>query len=369
MYLVLASKSPRRRDLLLQAGYKIQINASRVDETVEETNPIDKVLAIAKKKGIDIFNKYLDDSEAVVISADTIVVVDDEILGKPKNIDDARQMIKKLENNKHYVYTAVYIKSHQDEDSFVEKTEVNVMSMTNEEIENYINTKEPYDKAGGYGIQGIFSQYISSINGDYYNVMGLPIAKVKQVLKKYEFTDKVYCLNCKEEVGKNDVFCNHCGTKLKSKFENQICSSCHKINNPNNKYCEYCGKELQGKVTIVFNENECMICHHINKPGVEYCESCGTILSAIEKIEKPKQQEKQDLGMTSFICGIVSVAINIYCLFFISFVPGLIAIITGAISLKRGYRGKSIIGIILGIAGILSTIVGIIFVYFMGNVY
>ena len=93
MYLVLASKSPRRRELLTQAGFQFQINVSNVDETVEETNPVDKVLAIAKKKGLDIYNKYNDD-EAVILSADTIVVINNDILGKPKDKEDARLMIK-----------------------------------------------------------------------------------------------------------------------------------------------------------------------------------------------------------------------------------------------------------------------------------
>lgn len=184
MNLILASKSPRRKELLTQAGYQFKTMVSDVDETVDETNPIEKVLAIAKKKGNDVFNKY-NFNDVVILSADTIVVINNEVLGKPKNVDDARLMINKLQNNVHQVYTAVYIKSQNNEDWFVEKTDVSVGEMTEEEIEEYINTSEPYDKAGGYGIQGIFSRYISSIKGDYYNVMGLPIYKVREVLKKY----------------------------------------------------------------------------------------------------------------------------------------------------------------------------------------
>ena len=181
MNLILASKSPRRKELLTQAGFQFTIDVSNVDETVEEINPVDKVLAIAKKKGLDVFKKHKED--AIILSADTIVVINDEVLGKPKDKDDARIMIKKLQNNVHQVFTAIYIKSKNHEDLFVEKTDVVVGKMTEEEIEEYINTAEPYDKAGGYGIQGIFSRYISSINGDYYNVMGLPIYKVRQALK------------------------------------------------------------------------------------------------------------------------------------------------------------------------------------------
>ncbi len=183
MFLVLASQSPRRKEILEQAGYNIKICPSHVDENVEEEKPENKVLAIATKKGLDIYKKS--DVEDVVLSADTIVVIDDQILEKPKDKIDARKMIKILQGKKHYVLTAVFIKSIFKEVSFVEKTEVIVDEMTEEEIEQYINTKEPYDKAGGYAIQGIFSKYISAINGDFYNVMGLPISKVRKALKEF----------------------------------------------------------------------------------------------------------------------------------------------------------------------------------------
>ena len=183
MYLVLASKSPRRRELLNQAGFQFQVNVSNVDEIVDEINPVEKVLAIAKKKGLDIYSKY-NDEEAVVLSADTIVVINNQVLGKPKDKDDARLMMKMLQNNVHQVYTAVFIKSSQFEDHFVEKTDVFVGEMSNEEIEKYIDTKEPYDKAGGYAVQGIFGKYIEKIDGDYYNVVGLPICAILRELRK-----------------------------------------------------------------------------------------------------------------------------------------------------------------------------------------
>lgn len=183
MKLILASKSPRRKEILSQAGYEFEIVISNVDENVSEKKAEDKVLAIAKKKGIDIYNK-LKEEDVVILSADTIVVVDNIILGKPKNIDDARNMINLLNNRTHQVFTAVYIKANNIEYQFLEKTDVNLVCITDDEIEEYINTTEPYDKAGGYAIQGVFSKFISSINGDYYNVMGLPICKVNQILKK-----------------------------------------------------------------------------------------------------------------------------------------------------------------------------------------
>ena len=144
----------------------------------------DKVLAIAKKKGLDIYSKINQAEDSVILSADTIVVLDNIILGKPKDKEDARNMISLLNGKTHQVYTAVYIKGKNIEYQFLEKTDVDIVPMNIEEIEEYINTKEPYDKAGSYAIQGIFSKYISAINGDYYNVMGLPICKVNSILKK-----------------------------------------------------------------------------------------------------------------------------------------------------------------------------------------
>ena len=359
LYLVLASKSPRRKELLSQAGFDFQVSVSNVDETVNEINPVEKVLAIAKKKGLDIYSKY-NDEEAVVLSADTIVVINNQVLGKPKDKDDARLMMKMLQNNVHQVYTAVFIKSSQFEDHFVEKTDVFVGEMSNEEIEEYINTKEPYDKAGGYGIQGMFSKYISSINGDYYNVMGLPIFKVCQVLKKYDFTVKKYCIVCKNEVSKNDEICPHCGNKLQNNLKKQICPSCHKINSPNNKYCIVCGTKLIGERTVVINKNECIICHHINKEGIEYCESCGTLLNVKKHINQTKEKKLKDYGNFALVSGIIAVVISTNIIMAIlALIPGILAIIFSSISLKRGYRGKNILGLIFGIVGLLTVILSI----------
>lgn len=355
MYLVLASKSPRRRDLLVQAGYRFQINVSRVDETVEETNPIDKVMAIAKKKGLDVFFKYTDD-QAVVLSADTIVVINDYILGKPKDKEDARLMLKMLQNNIHQVYTAVFIKSKDKEQLFYEKTDVQVSSMTDEEIEEYVSTTEPYDKAGGYAIQGIFSKYISKINGDYYNVMGLPINKVREALKQYTFEEKMYCLVCKNEVKPEDIFCKHCGNKIKNKYENQICPSCHKVNNAKNKYCIQCGKQLFGKVAIINNKNECLICHHINDEKSKYCESCGSLLNI--KIKKEiKDSNEKTYNNHAFITGIISLCLAIQIITSVlAIFPGILAIIYGILSLKKGSNSKSIMGLIFGICGCIIAL-------------
>jgi septum formation protein maf len=116
----------------------------------------------------------------VVISADTIVAIEGKILGKPKDKSDARQMLETLSGRKHRVYTAVFVyNSLKDSyESFVEDTPVEVASLSSEEIEDYLEKKEPYDKAGAYAIQGYFSRYIVGIEGDYYNVMGLPVGRL-----------------------------------------------------------------------------------------------------------------------------------------------------------------------------------------------
>ena len=374
MYLILASKSPRRREILMNAGYNIRISASNVDETVIETIPEEKVFAIAKKKGLDVYENFKDDSNAVILSADTIVVINNEILGKPKDKEHAREMISKLQGKIHSVYTAVFIKSNEFEDGFVEKTEVSISPMTEDEIEKYIDSKEPYDKAGGYAIQGIFSQYISSINGDYYNVMGLPINKVKQVLSKYDFADKLECPKCKNEVKENDKFCLKCGTKLNIIKKNKVCSKCHKTNNNSSKYCEFCGNDLSDSISYIYNDNECPICHHINKEGIEYCESCGTLLKLNEEVKKEvsiqkENQSKKDHSETAFLMAILSIVTTFTCCGFVGFVFSILACVFGGISLSRGYRGKALTSVIIGGITILLSILIVVLVILFGNFY
>lgn len=181
MKIILGSKSPRRKELLNLLGYDFQIVVSDVDEKVAYSSFKDMVLKIALKKAEAIASNYLD---YLIISADTIVVCGDEVLGKPKDRDDCRRMIKLLQGNTHFVYTAVVLMYQKETKYFVEETKVWVTKMSDEEIETYINTNEPYDKAGGYGIQGIFGKYIEKINGDYYNVMGLPICRLNKEINK-----------------------------------------------------------------------------------------------------------------------------------------------------------------------------------------
>ena len=181
MKLILASKSPRRKEILEMAGYSFDVKVSNVDENVDANSISEMSLKISKKKCDAVF---LENKDSVVISADTIVVINDRVLEKPKSKDDCREMINLIQNNVHDVYTSVVVKSKDKEIQFLETTKVYVCAMSEQEIEDYINTTEPYDKAGGYAIQGVFGKYIEKIDGDYYNVMGLPICKLNKVLKE-----------------------------------------------------------------------------------------------------------------------------------------------------------------------------------------
>lgn len=182
MRLILGSASPRRKEILENAGYCFIIDVVNTVEDVKEKDPELYVKKTALKKGQATLKKHFDD---LVISADTIVVLNDEILEKPKDKAEAYKMIKALQNNTHLVYTAVYIGTYEQEKVIIGKTAVSIASMTDEEINEYIATSEPFDKAGGYAIQGVFAKYIEKIDGDYYNVMGLPLHLTYLELKKY----------------------------------------------------------------------------------------------------------------------------------------------------------------------------------------
>ena len=179
--IILASASPRRKELLEQIGLDFEIMVSDKETDIDSDDPKEacKKQAIQKaedivKKAESIYKNY------IIISADTIVALDGEILGKPKDRSDAKRMLEAISGRTHRVYTAVcvYNSIKGKYESFVEGTLVEVAKLSKEEIEDYLSKKEPYDKAGAYGIQGYFSRYIVGIEGDYYNVMGLPICRL-----------------------------------------------------------------------------------------------------------------------------------------------------------------------------------------------
>ena len=188
--IILASASPRRKELLEQIGVDFEIAVSDKETEIDCMDPVEACRKQAYDKALDIVEKSrlkYGDKDFVVISADTIVAIDTKILGKPKDKSEARQMLETISGRKHRVYTAVYVyNSLKDSyESFVEDTPVEVARLSSEEIEDYLEKKEPYDKAGAYAIQGYFSRYIVGIEGDYYNVMGLPVGRLyREYLKE-----------------------------------------------------------------------------------------------------------------------------------------------------------------------------------------
>ena len=182
MTIILASQSPRRKELLDLADIKHKVIVSNVDEIINpELSPVDIVEDLAIQKATAIANAYTD---MTVIGADTIVVSDSKILGKPTTEQEAYEMLKSLSGKTHQVMTAVSIINVEKDlcTSFVNTTDVTFYHMTDDWINSYIATKEPMDKAGAYGIQGKGFELVRSISGDYYSVMGLPIAQLKRTL-------------------------------------------------------------------------------------------------------------------------------------------------------------------------------------------
>ncbi len=180
--LILASKSPRRRYLLKQAGLSFSVIPSSIDEnSVPFSNPENYVKMLAESKAKDISKKY---PESWVIGADTIVLVDDTILGKPKTKNEARKMLRRLSGKSHFVFTGYCICRKSKADFFSETvtTEVLFKTLSPEEIEWYIDTGEPFDKAGAYAIQGLGTFLVKRIKGSYTNVVGLPVCEVIEFL-------------------------------------------------------------------------------------------------------------------------------------------------------------------------------------------
>lgn len=181
MKLVLASKSPRRSEILKNAGIDFTVRVADADETIPEgTSPEDAVVFLAARKAMAVERA----EDETVLGADTVVVLDGEILGKPKNREDAYNMLKSLSGRVHSVFTGVCAIGNGVSMTFAEETKVEFYKLTDEEINTYINTDEPYDKAGAYGIQGLASKFIRGIEGDYFNVVGLPLSAIYQKILK-----------------------------------------------------------------------------------------------------------------------------------------------------------------------------------------
>lgn len=181
--MILASQSPRRIELMREAGYDIQIVPADIDETPRAgESPFELVERLACAKAAAIAALPLAASQ-VVVAADTIVAIDNKKLGKPHDTDEACAMLRGLSGRTHQVATGVCIISGSTRRSFVEVTDVTFYELSDAEIEAYVASGEPMDKAGAYGIQGVGGRMlVRAINGDFYNVVGLPIARVKRAL-------------------------------------------------------------------------------------------------------------------------------------------------------------------------------------------
>lgn len=186
--LILASASPRRQELLSLITKDFEIIAADVDESLAENVPpaeVVEMLALKKAKAVAALRP-----EAVIIGADTVVAIDGEILGKPVDEDDAKRMLKRLSGRTHLVLTGICIISRDFCEVFSQSTEVEFLKLDEREIKDYIASGEPMDKAGAYGIQGGAALFVAGIRGDYYNVMGLPVAELNRRLQRLEIINQ-----------------------------------------------------------------------------------------------------------------------------------------------------------------------------------
>ena len=182
MKTILASASPRRKELLSLAGIEYEVVISQCEEILPDGITPDKAVEeLARQKAEDVFSR---NNDALIIAADTVVALGNTILGKPKDEEDAFNMLTSLSGRRHTVYTGVCIKTSDKTDIFHVATEVEFYDLSEQEIKDYIATKEPMDKAGAYGIQGKGFVLVKGIHGDYFNVVGLPLAETVRHLNK-----------------------------------------------------------------------------------------------------------------------------------------------------------------------------------------
>ena len=185
MKLILASASPRRKELLAKTGLSFDIIPARGEETITKKIPAEVVMELSQQKAGEIASQQSED--CIIIGADTIVAKGDTIMGKPKDEADAYRMLESISDDCHQVYTGVTIirtGKNPQTITFAEKTDVYLYPISEKDIHAYIKSGDPMDKAGAYGIQGDFAVHVKGIEGDYYNVVGLPIGRVYQELKK-----------------------------------------------------------------------------------------------------------------------------------------------------------------------------------------
>ena len=196
--LILASNSPRRKELLGGLGIPFEVRVLQgIDESYPETVPTDKIaefIATNKAKAYEVA------ADEILITADTVVIVDDEILGKPCDADDARQMLRKLSGKSHHVITGVSLKSYDKQKTFSVDTEVTFKTLSESEIDYYVTRYKPFDKAGAYGIQEWIGYIgVTSLRGSYFNVVGFPVQRIYDELCKSFYFD-ISSLNSNEQI-------------------------------------------------------------------------------------------------------------------------------------------------------------------------
>ena len=182
--LILASQSPRRRQLMEQIGLSFTVKIADIDETMDPSKPPEaQVAEVSARKAAAIAETSR--PEDVIIAADTIVVVDDTILGKPHSKEDAKAMLNLLSGHSHRVMTGVTVCRGEESVSHTEITEIRFRALSDAEIDAYVESGDPMDKAGSYGIQNAAAIFVSGMHGDYFNVMGLPLCSLTQLLRRF----------------------------------------------------------------------------------------------------------------------------------------------------------------------------------------
>ncbi len=188
--LILASGSPRRKELLEQIGLSVTVVVSHADETIPlELSPAEAVSHLASVKAAAVARDYPAD---FVIGADTVVALGEQILGKPSDQQEAKSMLQRLSGRTHAVYTGVAIRRGEKEHTFVEKTNVTFWELLEEEIDRYVDSGEPFDKAGAYGIQGAGAVFVKHLEGDYFSVVGLPVSSLYRHLKQLGWPGAIF---------------------------------------------------------------------------------------------------------------------------------------------------------------------------------
>ena len=185
MKLILASASPRRKELLEKIGLPFAVLPAKGEERITQTDPAAVVMELSRQKAEEIAAQQQE--ACIILGADTVVAKDGEIMGKPKDAAEAKRMLKGIANACHQVYTGVTLLrtgAHAAGVTFYEKTDVFLYPISDAELDAYIAGGDPMDKAGAYGIQGEFAIHVKGIVGDYYNVVGLPVGRVYQELKR-----------------------------------------------------------------------------------------------------------------------------------------------------------------------------------------